>query len=230
MSRISMPTATFLSAGAKRRSLQQSFPGNPNPVSSSPYLGGEAMTMSELYTLDRYVQDLRRIARETDDEDEILSRVGPLARRLALEKAWLQEKHHETDAEQGFAAHLLHEEPDHSLAVFVVNWLPGRGTPPHDHGTWAVVAGVEGVERNIRYRRLDDGTRPDHAELEVKHDFNADAGELICMKTGGIHAVHNETDGVTLSLHTYGKHVNHTSRSQFDLEAKTRKDFVVRVD
>jgi hypothetical protein len=22
-----------------------------------------------------------------------------------------------------------------------VSWLPGRGTPPHDHGTWAVVAG-----------------------------------------------------------------------------------------
>ena len=27
-------------------------------------------------------------------------------------------------------------------------WLPGRGTPPHDHGTWAIVVGVEGEERN----------------------------------------------------------------------------------
>ncbi len=186
--------------------------------------------MSEPYTLGRYVEDLRQITRETDNEDEIISRVGPLTRRMAVEKNWLQQSHYETDDEQGFLAHLLHEEPDHTLAVFAVNWLPGRGAPPHDHGTWAVVAGVEGIERNIRYRRLDDGSRPGHGELEVKHDFNADAGDLICMKTGGIHAVRNETDGITLSLHTYGKHVNYTSRSQFDPESKEKKDFIVRVE
>jgi predicted metal-dependent enzyme (double-stranded beta helix superfamily) len=186
--------------------------------------------VSEPYTLDRYVEDLRRVTRETDNEDEIISHVGPLAQRLAVEKGWLQQKHYETDAEQGFGAHLLHEEPDHTLAVFVVNWLPGRGAPPHDHGTWAVVAGVEGIERNIRYRRLDDGSRPGYAELEVKHDFNADAGELICMKTGGIHAVRNESDRVTLSLHTYGIHINYTNRSQFDLETQEKKDFIVRVE
>ena len=182
------------------------------------------------YTLEQYVEDLRRITKETQDEDGIISQVAPLAQRLALDRSWLQEKHFDTNPDQGFGAHLLHEEPDHSLAVLVANWLPGRGAPPHDHGTWAVVAGVEGVERNIRYRRTDDGSRPGHATLEVKHDFNADAGDLICMKTGGIHAVRNETDKVTLSLHTYGKHVNHTNRSQFDLETNEVREFVVHVD
>ena len=186
--------------------------------------------MTDLYNLSDYVADLRRITRETDNEEEIISRVGPLAQRLALDKNWLQKKHYETNAEQGFGAHLLHEEPDHTLAVFVVNWLPGRGAPPHDHGTWAVVAGVEGVERNISYRRLDDGSRPDYAELAVKKEISAGEGELIRMKTGGIHSVQNDTDSLTLSLHTYGKHVNHTNRSQFDLDSKKKKDFIVRVD
>lgn len=186
--------------------------------------------MSEPYTLDRYVEDLRLITRETDNEDEIVSRVGPLAQRLADQKNWLEKKHYETNAEQGFGVHLLHEEPDHTLAVFVVSWLPGRGAPPHDHGTWAVMAGVEGIERNIRYRRLDDGSRPDYAEMDVKHDFNADAGDIICMKTGGIHSVLNETDRVTLSLHTYGKHFNHTDRSQFDPETRKKRDLIVSVE
>ena len=186
--------------------------------------------MSEPYTLDRYLEDLRRITRETSDEDEIISRVGPLAQRLAIEKYWLEEKHYEADPEQGFGTHLLHEEPDHSLAVFVVSWLPGGGAPPHDHNTWAVVAGVEGVERNIRYRRVDDGSRPDHAQLEVKHDLEVDEGELICMKTGGIHAVRNETDRVTLSLHTYGMHINYTDRSQFDPETGEKKAYIVEVE
>lgn len=182
------------------------------------------------YSLDAYVADLRRITGATADEDSILAEVGPLAQRLALDKSWLEPGHYETNPEQGFGVHLLHEEPDHSLAVFVVAWLPGCGAPPHDHGTWAVVAGVEGAERNTRYARHDDGSREAHAELTEKDAFDAAEGEVICMKTGGIHSVNNGSDAVTLSLHTYGKHVNHTNRSQFDLERGLKTDFVVQVE
>jgi len=108
--------------------------------------------------------------------------------------------------------------------------LPGRGTPPHDHGTWAVVAGIEGVERNVRYRRVDADDRPGYAELEEKKVFDADVGELICIRSGGIHKVSNETDTLTLSLHTYGRHVNFTTRSQFDLDTNERKEFKVSID
>jgi predicted metal-dependent enzyme (double-stranded beta helix superfamily) len=186
--------------------------------------------MSDPYTVARYVEELRCIVRKADSEDEIIGHVGPLARRLALDACWLEPEHFNSNPEQGFGVHLLHEEPDHALAVFVVSWLPSRGAPPHDHGTWAVVAGVRGVERNIHYRRVDDGSRPGYAQLEVKHGLDAGAGELICMKSGGIHSVHNETDDTTLSLHTYGKHVNFTNRSQFDLESGACKDFIVEVE
>ena len=186
--------------------------------------------MAVSYPLEQYINDLRSIVAETSDEDEIIGRVGPLAQRVVADKSWLQPKHYETDAEQGFGVHLLHEEADHSLAVILVNWLPGRGTPPHDHGTWAVVAGIEGVEHNVRYQRLDDRTRSDHAELGVKKDFDANEGELVCIKTGGIHKVTNRTDRMTLSLHTYGMHINHTSRSQFNLDTNERTEFIVRVE
>ena len=186
--------------------------------------------MSETYSLQQYIDDLRLISSETGDEDEIFRRLGPLALRVAVNSDWLQSKHYECDQEQGFGVHLLHEEADHSLAVLAVTWLPGRGTPPHDHGTWAVVAGIEGVEHNVRYRRIDDDTRPGYAELEVKKEFDADAGELICIRNGGIHKVTNETDSMTMSLHTYGRHVNFTNRSQFDLDSNERKEFKVTVE
>jgi len=184
--------------------------------------------MTESYSLEQYVNDLRSIVAETSDEDEIIRQLGPLAQRVVADKSWLQPKHYETDAEQGFGVHLLHEEADHSLAVILVNWLPGRGTPPHDHGTWAVVAGIEGVEHNVRYKRLDDRSDPDYAELAVKEDFAANEGELVCIRTGGIHKVTNETERMTLSLHTYGMHINHTNRSQFDLDTNARTEFIVR--
>ena len=186
--------------------------------------------MTESYSLEQYVNDLKAIVAETSDEGEIIRQVGPLAQRVVADKSWLQPKHYETDEEQGFGVHLLHEEADHSLAVILVNWLPGRGTPPHDHGTWAVVVGIEGTERNVRYKRLDDRSNPDYAELAVKEDFAANEGELVCIKTGGIHKVTNQTERMTLSLHTYGRHINHTNRSQFDLDTNARTEFIVRVE
>jgi hypothetical protein len=42
--------------------------------------------------------------------------------------------------------------------------------------------------------------------------------------------VTNETDAMTLSLHTYGRHVNFTNRSQFDLGSNERKGFKLRIE
>jgi len=180
--------------------------------------------------VDQYITDLRRITGETNDESAIIDQVGPLAQRMAQNMEWFDGKYYEIDDAQGYGVHLLHEEPDHSLFVIVVAWRPGGCTPPHDHGTWAVVVGLEGEERNILYRRVDDGSRPDKADLEVKADDVAGPSDLVCMNTGGIHLVRNETDSISVSLHTYGRNFNHTDRSQFDLETGERKDFKVAVN
>jgi predicted metal-dependent enzyme (double-stranded beta helix superfamily) len=101
------------------------------------------------------------------------------------------------------------------------------GVGPHDHDTWAIVAGVVGNERNVRYQRLYDRKDDGHAELEIKDEMIAGPGDLVCMKAGGIHSVHNDNDEATLSLHTYGRHINHTIRSQFDMETRVAKRFQV---
>jgi predicted metal-dependent enzyme (double-stranded beta helix superfamily) len=108
--------------------------------------------------------------------------------------------------------------------------LPHRGVPPHDHGTWAVVAGVDGPEKNEFFERVDDRARPGHAELKKVGEKVCGVGEVIAMPSGMIHNVRNETDAVTVSLHIYGRHINHTGRSQFDLEARTETPFIVKVN
>lgn len=179
------------------------------------------------YSLDQYVHDLRAIVAQTSNDREIISRVRPLARRLALSKTWLEPKHYECNEEQGFGVHLLHEEPDHTLAVFAVAWLPGRGAPPHNHGTWAVVAGVDGPEENGFWDRIDDGSREGYAEISKRAEKSFYEGEVIALEPDHIHHVMNRSDRVTVSLHTYGKHVNHTGRSQFDVESNREIPFVV---
>ena len=185
--------------------------------------------MSGQYSIAQYVDDLRRITAETAAENDIFEQVAPLAKRLANEDNWIEDRFYEPDEETGFSAFLLHEEKDHSLAVLAVSWTPGMGVGPHDHGTWAVVAGVDGIERNIRYQRLDDRSNPDYAELEIKDESRAGPGDLVCIKKGGIHSVRNDSDKVTLSLHTYGTHINYTTRSQFDVDTRTAKEFKVEL-
>jgi len=182
------------------------------------------------YGLVQFVNDLRALTLQSPDPRVIVDRVGPLARDLALARTWLAPRHYECDAGQGFGAHLLHEEPDHTLAIFAGAWLPGRGAPPHNHGTWAVVAGVEGTERNVFWTRVDDGSRPGRADIRRVGDRMLGPGDVVTFQPESIHSVVNATALVTVSLHVYGKHVNYTTRSQFDPEQGTERAFILKVD
>jgi predicted metal-dependent enzyme (double-stranded beta helix superfamily) len=178
--------------------------------------------------LSRFVDDLRSISAEATDPRAVIGRVRPLAQQLALGKTWLEKRHYDCDAEQGFGVHLLHEEPDHALAVFAVAWLPGRGALPHDHGTWAVVAGVDGPEKNTFWKRLDDGSRPGYAKLAKEFDRVFGPGEVVLLLPGEIHSVLNETDAVTVSLHVYGRHLNYVTRSEFDPDTNSARPLLSR--
>jgi predicted metal-dependent enzyme (double-stranded beta helix superfamily) len=182
------------------------------------------------YSIPTLAADVKRICAQIDDERRILSEVRLLARRAALSKdSWVEDRMYHADATQGFGVHLLHEEPDHTVAILAVSWLPDRGAPPHDHGTWAVIAGVDGTERNEFFERADDRTRPGHAELRKVGAKECGVGDVVALPQGMIHSVRNETKAVSLSLHIYGKHINYTGRSQFDVDKQTETPFVVKI-
>ena len=178
----------------------------------------------------RYVAALRAARDAGGDETAVVRRVREAAGALAACRAqWLTPDMRQPDIEQGFGLCMLHEEPDHSLATFVVSWLPRRGTAPHDHGTWTVVVGLEGEERNELWRRLDDRTRAGYAELARTGEKVFGADEALIMPTGVIHSVWNDSDRISVSLHVYGRHINYTERSQFDPAERTEMPYKVRI-
>jgi len=185
--------------------------------------------MAGPYSLEQYVQDLRAITAQETDPVRITDRVAPLAKKFAQAPGWLRPEHRECDMEQGFGVHLLHEEPNHDLAVFVLSWLPDRGTTPHNHKTWAVVVGMEGHEQEINYDRLDDGAKRGYAELKRGGEHVMTAGDVACCYPEHIHSVWNVGKDVSMSLHTYGRHINYTGRSEFDPERKLERPYVVKV-
>ena len=182
------------------------------------------------YSVADYVSDIRAIVGEETDPRRITERIRPLATRLAAAPGWITDEHRACDEAQGFGVHLLHEEDNHDLAVFLISWLPDRGTLPHNHATWAVVAGIEGQEQEVEWVRRDDGSKPGYAELERAGERVMTAGGSSACLPDDIHSVWNVGDEISLSLHTYGRHINHTGRSEFDPEARAERPFVVKVE
>ena len=88
---------------------------------------------------------------------------------------------------------------------------------------------MDGPEKNVFSKRLDDGARPGYAELAKNGEKVFGPGDVVSFLPAQIHSVVNETDAVTVSLHIYGKHLNYATRSQFDPGAKRELPFILKV-
>jgi predicted metal-dependent enzyme (double-stranded beta helix superfamily) len=172
--------------------------------------------------VDNFVEELRAATSGSLPEGPVVARIKPLVTRLASSHSWVKPEYYVCDPEQGFGVHVLHEEPDHSLWVIAASWLPHRGAPPHNHGTWAVIAGIDGDEKNVLWRRR--GKR-----LERQGTETIGPGQVATFLSDAIHSVSNEGDRITLSLHVYGRNLNFAERSRFDPETHVETPFKLKL-
>lgn len=120
----------------------------------------------------------------------------------------------------------LSEDADHRYALYVASPAAGRSTPPHDHTTWAVIAGLHGRELNRLYRRLDDGTAPGGGRVALAGEFDIVAGTALAFMPEDVHSIHLGEGGPHLTLHLYGMSIEHThERTAFDMRSGTSRTF-----
>ncbi|MHA1536606.1 MAG: hypothetical protein ACTSUD_03550 [Alphaproteobacteria bacterium] len=125
----------------------------------------------------------------------------------------------------------ISEDPDHRFALYLNAAKPGTRTPPHDHTTWAVIAGVEGEEHQKIYQRTDDGAEPGKGSVEVAREFTITPGAGIAFLPDDIHSIHVLGERPILHLHMYGKALEEmTGRVAYDREAGTYATFPAHPD
>lgn len=180
------------------------------------------------YSVASFVEDLQRLSAEHADPKALLPEVAPLAARLAEDVSWIKPEYYDVDDSQGIGITVLHEEPDHTLLVETIVWAPGKGVLPHDHQTWGCVVGLDGTERNVIWKREDDGATPGHAKLTPAHRSDVGKGQTIVFMPDDIHSVQNLGETPTMSLHIYGKSLAHVSRSEFDPDASVVRPCPIR--
>jgi predicted metal-dependent enzyme (double-stranded beta helix superfamily) len=93
---------------------------------------------------------------------------------------------------------LLYVDPDYEFAINAVVRVPGRTGSVHDHGdTWVLYGVMDGTESLERYDRLDDGSRPGHAEVMMASVTTGSQGKVDLVPP---HAIHAEQGGPTRSV------------------------------
>ncbi len=88
-------------------------------------------------------------------------------------------------------------------------------TPPHNHTTWAVVVGIQGVELNRIWEG--DGGPAGEAPLKLVREIEVRRHAGVCLMPNDYHSIHME-DGVhNMHLHLYGLGFAHLKgRLMFD--------------
>ena len=101
------------------------------------------------------------------------------------------EKHCGEKAE--FGVHEIYRDDDKGFIVYAHIFPKGRTSPPHDHGaSWAVYGQTSKFTDMTEWQRLDDGSKPEFAEIEKTNSYRLEPGMAGKFGPHEIHQIHFE--------------------------------------
>ena len=161
--------------------------------------GRAAPTVAQAIDFDEYVRRVSALC-EACSEDRLASRVGREVRRLMAADDWLPAECRAAGAET-YRRHVLYADPQGRFTVLSVVWRPGQGTPVHGHTAWGAVGVYSGAPSVANYRLACDGA------VELACEAVCAPGDVTCVQPGidYPHRVHNASDDVAITVHTYGR-------------------------
>jgi predicted metal-dependent enzyme (double-stranded beta helix superfamily) len=174
------------------------------------------------YRLYRFLTDIEDIIWQEKDDRLRLQKICPLVRRLLNSSEWILTSFLLPDRETGWSVQMLYDEPDFALTVQTVAWSPQSISPIHNHGSWGIVALIDGAEKNTFWQR---SPTPEFPDRIVKTGENIlMAGDILCLMPNAIHQIEVIGDEPTISFNVYGI-TEYSKRFEFDLERRTAKVF-----
>lgn len=179
------------------------------------------------YKLSNFVDEMTTLIAQKQEERQVVQKAKLFLARLLQNKECLPAACRQPLHPDRPSQFLLHRAADNTLSVTAVVWGAGHSAPPHDHRTWGLIGVYSGQMRETRYQRIDDGSRPEHAELRQVGVTEAREGEVwhLLPPDEEIHRMENVSDQPTIEIHIYGRDLLHYPRHMFNLETSAITPF-----
>lgn len=174
--------------------------------------------------LDRFINGVEDIIERERNQWKIVPAVEALLRQFIAspDRGWLKDKYRRPPEEKtgiaaGYGQYCLYRR-NTALSVVAFCWGAGKGTPIHDHRSWGVLGFIDGLEQEIRYKRIDDGSDPERASLQEVGIYYTRTGETshLVSPERDIHRVHNPGETPSVSVHVYGCDIGMQNRRRYD--------------
>lgn len=162
---------------------------------------------------------VRKIVGEAGANRESLERVRAELITLAQQRGLFPDSHFPPPGDSEEATlYRVTEDADGSYALYVYRPKPGKETPPHNHTTWAVVAGIEGEEPTRFYERIGQGAT---ATLKLQREFAVGPGQAAAYLPDDFHSIHIRGERAICHLHLYGRRLEDLlERESYDAAAE----------
>lgn len=155
----------------------------------------------------RFADRLTALAERTPDATRLATAAGRLLEPVLDFDHVLETSEREPDPDR-YRQHILYVDPAGRFSIVSLVWLPGHGTPVHDHLAWCVAGVLTGRESEHRFSRTHGTVLRDAGT--IVHD----AGDISVLTKGpDIHQVRCVSDRPTISLHVYGTDITRNGTS-----------------
>jgi len=168
------------------------------------------------------VAETQRLTSEIADVASRVDALRPAFARLLAAEGWLPDTCAQPDEKSrmggGIGQYALYRAEDGSLCLFSLVVPVGASTPVHDHLAWGLVGIYRGRQDETVYQRLDDGSDPARADLEVAKRQELGPGEFYTLlpPADDIHYVRTISDAPSISIHLLANDTACVWRHRFD--------------
>jgi predicted metal-dependent enzyme (double-stranded beta helix superfamily)/predicted enzyme related to lactoylglutathione lyase len=171
--------------------------------------------------LKAFIAEVEQVVTTTEDRCDTIAGLTPSFGALLADPTWLHADFRQPVAGK-FVQYAIYRADNGSLSVMAMVVPPGVATPVHDHRAWGLVGVYQGRQREKVYRRLDDGSRPDYADLQQVAENILAPGDITTLvpPEGDIHMIETISDEPSISIHVLGNDIGCEHRHRYDVEQK----------
>src|SRR5260370_8212418 len=153
--------------------------------------------------VEQTLAQIRGIAAERGVTRATLDALKPVLIALAARTELFPPEHFPVTQGGHGKVYRLAEGSGRRFALYASAGGPGKARPPHNHTTWAVIAGVFGDEHNVFYERIDNRERPGFGRIRKTGDLTVRKGNACAFLPDDFHTIEVTGGKPSLHLHLY---------------------------